>query len=144
MLFRSLVASSVRAVQAQRLVRRLCDKCAVAAAPAAALVQMAENIRARAPQLFTAAPRWRVAKGCPACRGSGYRGRLGMFEFLEVSPQIQESIMRKDSAHDMLKIAQGQGYRNLREDGLIKAWRGLSSTDEILRVTGFSESLDSF
>ena len=52
--------------------------------------------------------------------------------------------MRQEPATEMLKIAQQQGYRNLREDGLIKAWRGLTSTDEVLRVTGLSEGGEIF
>jgi len=139
-----LIASSVRAVQAQRLVRKLCDKCAAPATPTPSLIETAEKIRARVPTLFSGQPRWRVARGCTACRGSGYRGRLGIFEFLEVTPPIQEAIMRQQPAADMLKIAQQQGYRNLREDGLIKAWRGLTSTDEVLRVTGLSEGVELF
>ncbi len=137
-----LVASAVRAVQAQRLVRKLCDKCATPATPPPSLVEMAEKIKARAPELFTAPARWRIAHGCTQCRGSGYRGRLGIFEFLEVTTQIQEAIMRREQATEMLKIAQQQGYRNLRDDGLIKAWRGLTSTDEVLRVTGLSEDVE--
>jgi general secretion pathway protein E len=137
-----LVASAVRAVQAQRLVRRLCDHCAVPATPVQSLVSTTERIQSRAPALFAQAPRWRVPKGCKECRGSGYKGRLGIFEFLEVTPEIQDAIMRQESAGDMLKIAQSQGYRNLREDGLIKAWRGLTSTDEVLRVTGLSQGAE--
>ena len=137
-----LVASAVRAVQAQRLVRRLCDHCAVPLTPPQGLLDTVEAIRVRAPALFTEPARWRVAKGCHQCRGSGYRGRLGIFEFLEVTQGIQDAIMRQQSAAEMLKIAQGQGYRSLREDGLIKAWRGHTSTDEVLRVTGFSEGVE--
>ena len=135
-----LVASAVRAVQAQRLVRRLCDSCAVPVEPVKSLLDTALAIRGRAPALFQHAPRWRQAAGCKACRGSGYRGRLGIFEFLEVTPQIQDAIMGQQGAADMLRIAQAQGYRSLREDGLIKAWRGLTSTDEVLRVTGLSDA----
>lgn len=135
-----LVASAVRAVQAQRLVRKLCDKCAIPTEPAQSFIEITEKIKAGAPHLFQGKSRWRVAKGCPDCRGSGYRGRLGIYEFLEVTPQIQEAIMHQGTLAEMLKIARQQGYRNLREDGLIKAWRGLTSTDEVLRVTGLSES----
>lgn len=137
-----LVASAVRAVQAQRLVRKLCDKCAIPSMPSPSLVETTERIKARTPKLFSGSSRWRVARGCPECRGSGYRGRLGIYEFLDVTQQIQEAIMRQESATEMLKIAQQQGYRNLREDGLIKAWRGLTSTDEVLRVTGLSEGVE--
>jgi general secretion pathway protein E len=139
-----LVASAVRAVQAQRLVRKLCDKCATPDTPAPSLLATIERIKAGTPKLFEGQARWRVARGCPECRGSGYRGRLGIYEFLEVTPQIQEALMHQESAAEMLKIAQQQGYRNLREDGLIKAWRGLTSIDEVLRVTGLSEGTEIF
>lgn len=137
-----LVASAVRAVLAQRLVRKLCNTCATPAMPSQSLIEKSEKIRARVPSLFQGEPRWRVAKGCPDCRGSGYRGRLGIYEFLEVTPQIQEAVMRQEPISEMLNIAQQQGYRNLREDGLIKAWRGLTSVEEVLRVTGLSEGVE--
>lgn len=135
-----LVSSAVRAVQAQRLVRKLCDKCAIPTIPAPGFIETIERLKAQSPSLFQGKSRWRIATGCPDCRGSGYRGRLGIYEFLEVTPRIQEAIMRQAPITEMLKIAEQQGYRNLREDGLIKAWRGLTSTDEVLRVTGISES----
>jgi len=138
-----LVASAVRAVQAQRLVRKLCDKCAVPATPLPIFNEAVDRIRVNLPQLFTGTPQWKVATGCPACRGSGYKGRLGIYEFLEVTPKIQEAIMRRAPLSEMLQVAQQQGYRNLREDGLIKAWRGLTSIDEVLRVTGLSEGGES-
>jgi general secretion pathway protein E len=137
-----LLGSAIRAVQAQRLVRKLCQKCAQPATPLQSLVDATNKLFERAPHLVNGQPLWRVAKGCPECRGSGYRGRLGIFEFLEVTPEIQESVMRKDPVSALLSIAQSQGYRNLREDGLIKAWRGLTSIDEVLRVTGLSVAAD--
>jgi general secretion pathway protein E len=137
-----LLGSSIRAVQAQRLARRLCTSCAVPDTPIPSLVEASTNLVARTPQLLQGQPNWRSAKGCPDCRGSGYRGRLGIFEFLEVTPQIQESVIRKDPVSRLLSIAQSQGYRSLREDGLVKAWRGLTSIDEVMRVTGLSATLD--
>ncbi len=137
-----LVASAVRAVQAQRLVRKLCGACAVPTTPAQSLLDVVADIQARAPQLFTTAAQWKTAKGCPQCRGSGYRGRLGIFEFLEVTTAVQDAIMRQQPAGELLQIAKAQGYRSLREDGLIKARRGLTATDEVLRVTGLVETLD--
>lgn len=137
-----LVASAVRAVQAQRLVRKLCSHCAVPTTPAPSIQQAVNLLAGRMPELFVGQPNWRNPSGCPKCGGSGYRGRVGIFEFLEVTPQIQEAIMHQGSATEMLKIAQQHGYRNLREDGLIKAWRGLTSVDEVLRVTGLSEGVE--
>ena len=137
-----LLGSAIRAVQAQRLVRRLCPNCALTTTPVQSISDTIDRLFARAPHLANGQPRWRVAKGCAQCRGSGYRGRLGIFEFLEVTPEIQESVMRHEPAAKLLAIAQSQGYRTLREDGLLKAWRGLTSIDEVLRVTGLSAAAE--
>jgi general secretion pathway protein E len=135
-----LVASSVRAVQAQRLVRRLCDACAVPAEPPVAIQQLAQSLKQQYPHLLTEPPAWRIPKGCPQCKGNGYRGRVGIYELVEVSIPIQNAITRRATAGEMVRIAKAEGYRNLREDGLIKAWRGVTSVDEVLRVTGFDEA----
>ena len=137
-----LAASSVRAVQAQRLVRRLCDRCARPAEPPQAIVEMMRQLGVRHPNLLGHAPAWRIPDGCPHCRGSGYRGRIGIYELVEVGPPIQNAVMQRATAGEMVSIAQQEGYRNLREDGLIKAWRGLTSVGEVLRVTGVGEGED--
>ena len=137
-----LLGSAIRAVQAQRLVRKLCTHCAAPTTPPPSILATIEKLFTRTPKLATGQPRWHIANGCAQCRGSGYKGRLGIFEFLEVTPEIQESVMRQDPVATLLGIAQSQGYRSLREDGLVKASRGLTSVDEVLRVTGLSVSLD--
>ena len=137
-----LVASSVRAVQAQRLVRRLCANCATPAEPPAAIVEIAQQLKARYPKQLSSAPAWRIPQGCPQCRGSGYHGRIGIYELVEVTTAIQDAVMRRATAGEMVDIARRDGYRSLREDGLIKAWRGYTSVDEVLRVTGAGESMD--
>jgi general secretion pathway protein E len=131
-----LVASSVRAVEAQRLVRRLCPDCAQPGTLPGGMEEMVEALRQRYPKLLDSEPNWRTACGCPACHQTGYRGRLGIYEFVDVSPAMQAAIMRRLPSHEMTAIARAEGYRNLREDGLIKAWRGATSLDEVLRVTG--------
>ena len=137
-----LVASSVRAVQAQRLVRRLCEHCAIPAAPPAAIAEITQLLKRRYPGLLTQAENWRVPHGCPHCRGSGYRGRVGIYELVEVTPAIQNAVMERVTASEMVEIARKDGYRSLREDGLIKACRGLTSVDEVLRVTGTDERME--
>jgi len=137
-----LVASSVRAVEAQRLVRRLCPHCARPAPPAASVLEMAEALRGRFPALFDGPALWREAVGCPQCKGTGYQGRLGIYEFVEVTPDLQTAIMRRATAGEMTAIAREHGFRSLREDGLVKACRGLTSIDEILRVTGLGEAVE--
>jgi general secretion pathway protein E len=79
---------------------------------------------------------WRSPVGCPHCRGTGYQGRIGIYEFVVATPEFQQGINQRLSTSEQVAIARQAGYRNLREDGLIKAWRGLTSLDEVLRVTG--------
>ncbi len=126
-----LVATSVRAVQAQRLVRKLCGQCS---APAEVLPAVAALI---APLIADTGPaQWRRAVGCRHCQGSGYRGRLGIYELVDVSPAMQGLILERATAERMRELARSEGGRSLREDGLLKARQGLTSVDEVIRVTG--------
>jgi general secretion pathway protein E len=134
-----LVASAVRAVQAQRLVRRLCDQCSKPEEPPEAIAEIARGLKKWHPTILGDEPNWRIPVGCPACRGSGYKGRTGIYELAEVSPAIQDAIMKRATTTEMVGIARLEGHRSLRDDGLIKAWRGLTSVDEVLRVTGVGE-----
>lgn len=143
-----LVASSLRAVQAQRLVRRLCTHCAKAlsheemmqTAPADFAGQMQE-LQERFPALMTAPSKWYHATGCPQCQNTGYRGRVGIYEFVEVTPELQAAIVQRLPTHEVNQLAKRNGYRNLREDGLIKARNGLTTIDEVMRVTGLSNQV---
>ena len=132
-----LVASSVRAVGAQRLVRKLCA-CARPAASDALHEQLAAELRQRCAPLLAEPAQWRAAAGCSECRGTGYRGRLGIYEFIDVNDALQQAIMRRASAAEVAQLARADGSRSLREDGLVKAWRGLTTVEEVLRVTGLA------
>lgn len=133
-----LVATSVRAVQAQRLLRRLCGACAQ---PAEVHPQIEASVAAHVPA--GERPQWRRAVGCPACQGTGYRGRVGIYELVDVSPGLQDLVMRRATAGEMRRFVDGQGGRTLRDDGLLKAFRGLTTVDEVIRVTGGAfETLD--
>lgn len=126
-----LVATSVRAVQAQRLVRRLCSHCH---APAEVLPAVEALV---APYVADAGPaNWRRAVGCPYCQGTGYRGRLGIYELVDVSAAMQGLILERATAERMRELAHAEGSRSLREDGLLKARRGQTSVEEVIRVTG--------
>jgi general secretion pathway protein E len=134
-----LLVSSVRAIQAQRLVRRLCPHCAQPAEPPAAVTEIVTRLQAAFPTLMSGVPAWHVAVGCNACHGTGYRGRVGIYEFLEVSPAVQAAVMAHATTTELVEAARQEGYRSLRDDGLIKAWHGLTSVEEVLRVTGLGE-----
>ena len=127
-----LVATSVRAVQAQRLVRRLCPQCSRPGAEVLpAIARLVEPLAGPG-----AVADWRSAVGCPHCQGTGYRGRLGIYELVDVTPEMQELVIASATAEKMREVATRQGGRTLREDGLLKAMAGLTTVEEVVRVTG--------
>ncbi|MBU6257334.1 MAG: Flp pilus assembly complex ATPase component TadA [Burkholderiales bacterium] len=127
-----LLAASVRGVVAQRLIRRLCRHCAVPLA--------LEEIP---PLLSDAATRTgltrsnylgRAATGCAQCTGSGYRGRVGVHEFLPTTDALRQKLSRGDfSPHD-LRACEPEGFRSLQHDALLKFWRGETSLPEVLSL----------
>ena len=108
-----LLASSVIGVLAQRLVRRLCPGCAPTAGDGAC----------------------RRGVGCDACRGTGYRGRVGVFELLAIDEPVRQLIQARANAIDIKAAGAASGMRTLRDDGLTKVARGTTSMEEVLRVT---------
>lgn len=128
-----LVATPIRAVIAQRLVRQLCPECSQPAEPVQAI---RESARILIPEEWKQRePNWRDPLGCPVCQGTGYKGRIGIYEALAVTPEMQDMILSRKAAGDMRCLAKTQGARTLREDGLLKAWKGITSLAEVLRVT---------
>ncbi len=120
-----LAASSLAGVLAQRLVRLICPHCKEAHAPT------------RAEQsYFSSAPRqlW-VGRGCERCKHTGYLGRVGLFELLVVDGDIREMITEKKSAASIKAAGASRGMKTLRADGLDKAAAGLTTIEEVLRVT---------
>jgi len=129
-----LVATPVRAVQAQRLVRRLCPHCT---RPHPVPAEIEAEARVFAEKVLPGvAPRWMSAVGCSQCMNTGYRGRLGIYELVPVSEPMQHLIVSGASVNDMKKLAREEGCRFLRDDGLLKAWQGLTTVEEVLRVAG--------
>lgn len=128
-----LVGAPIRAVIAQRLVRKLCPRCAQAAMPVGAMIEQTQRAM---PEGWRDKPaRWRQAAGCPHCQGVGYKGRSGIYELVEMTPDLQSMIVKSASTEELAAQAKRQGCRNLREDGLLKAHQGLTSLEEVLRVT---------
>ena len=131
-----LVASSLRGIVAQRLVRKLCSACAQpdGSADHRALMGtlLREALRPQAPMQL------RTAAGCPSCGHTGYAGRTGIYEFVPITPALRAAIARARGGGGALADAAGDAFRTMREDGLLKAWHGFTSLDEVLRVTGAS------
>ena len=134
-----LVVSSVRAVIAQRLVRLVCPHCAEPEAPPAEIERLLSDLRRRFPGLLDGKANWRRGRGCRQCQGTGYKGRMAIYEMAAVTPDLHEAILKRVPTQELQRIAATHGYRTLREDGIIKAWRGDTSLDEVLRITGLSE-----
>ncbi|MEO7251997.1 MAG: ATPase, T2SS/T4P/T4SS family [Arenimonas sp.] len=128
-----LVATPIRAVQAQRLVRRLCE----CARPCQVPEALQAEARVFADAVLPGQPaQWHEAVGCPKCLGTGYKGRLGIYEMIPVSEHMQHLIVSGASVNAMKAQARAEGHRFLRDDGLLKAWRGLTTVEEVLRLTG--------
>ena len=125
-----LVASAIRAIMAQRLVRCICPRCVEAhtiterearmLGPMAATLQSSEVRRGR---------------GCTECNLTGYKGRKGIFEIMLVDDVIQRMIFDNKSAAELRGRAREMGMRTLREDGLLKVTSGMTTIEEVLKMT---------
>ncbi|HEY5622052.1 MAG TPA: GspE/PulE family protein [Pontiella sp.] len=126
-----LVASSVEGIVAQRLVRSLCKACRRP-------VELEENLLREqgfpVERLKQEGPIYE-AVGCDECRGNGYKGRTGIFEILPVSDEIRPLVIAHASASEIKQTSLTQGMKTLREDGWDKVLAGVTTIDEILRVT---------
>jgi len=125
-----LIASAVRAVLAQRLVRKLCDKCK---APAALSEKELRTLNIDASQAAEGSIMGPV--GCENCRNSGYRGRIGIFEIFLVDDEVRHLINQNLSTPQLRRRARELGMRTLREDGIRKVLAGMTSASEVIGVT---------
>ncbi|MBC8350416.1 MAG: Flp pilus assembly complex ATPase component TadA [Planctomycetes bacterium] len=123
-----LVASTVEAVMAQRLIRRLCTKCKERYEPDTA------DLPPDFPFDQLSGPMYRSV-GCRECRGTGYAGRLGIYELLVTTDEVRQLAHDRASSWEMKKAAVRGGMATLRDDGWQKALAGSSTVDEVLRVT---------
>lgn len=125
-----LVTSSTIAIMAQRLVRRLCNECKQEIEPEPEQVREL-GISEEAILGLKAY----TANGCDACMNRGYRGRMGIFEMLRMTPKVQDLALRGVDSNVIKKEARKQGMRTLREDGARKVFEGRTTIEEVLRVT---------
>ena len=123
-----LISSALVGVLAQRLVRILCADCRKEISPDD------ETARTLAALGKPAATVYRE-QGCPSCSDRGYKGRLGIYELLHVSDAIRGMILKKASAHLIKERARKEGMVTLREDGMDKVSKGITSISEVVRVT---------
>jgi len=123
-----LIASSVASAIAQRLLRTICPRCKVSYTPSKEMLAKI-NLEAGKEHKF------HHGKGCKTCRNTGYLGRSGIFEILVVDEAIKDLILSNASSSEIRQAAIKAGMKTLREDGMEKVFEGITSIDEVLRVT---------
>jgi general secretion pathway protein E len=127
-----LSASSVIAVMAQRLVRTLCSECKEPHIP---LVAELERLGVEDPERALKENTFYKAVGCDTCTNTGYKGRLGIHELMQVTDDVRSVVMKNAPATEIKHVATGGGMTTLRGDGTLKVLAGRTSIDEVMRVT---------
>ncbi len=130
-----LVASSIIAIMAQRLVRVVCQKCKQPFSPSEATLQAAGIT----PGMMVKA-NFSRGRGCGHCQGSGYRGRLGIYELMLMSSKVRELTFNEAPTEQIRRAAQSEGMRTLYWDGIDKTLKGLTTLEEVFRAAKRSES----
>jgi general secretion pathway protein E len=125
-----LVAATLEGVLAQRLVRRVCDDCRE---PYSAASDVLAAVVARPVGNATRRTLHR-GRGCASCRGTGFKGRIGVFELVLINDELRDAIVRRAPRSVLREISAQRGMASLREDGWIKAQAGLTTVEEVLRV----------
>jgi type IV pilus assembly protein PilB len=123
-----LISAAVNAILAQRLVRKICPHCREEQAPTDEMREFIQLQGFTGEKLF-------IGKGCDRCRKTGYGGRLGIYELLVMDDTLRDMVTRNPDVTQLRKYCRERGLVTLRDDGFEKVKRGLTTVDEILRVT---------
>jgi type IV pilus assembly protein PilB len=130
-----LISSAVIGILAQRLVRSPCPSCQVSQPPGADAIE-----KAGGPSRLPADAKWMAGRGCEECRQSGCRGRIAIHELLPMNDEVRELISHRASEHAIRKAARNAGMRTLLEDGILKAARGLTTLEDVVRVVSADDA----
>jgi MSHA biogenesis protein MshE len=126
-----MVAASLRGIISQRLVRRICESCAEPyELPAAQMAIVRAEAGDKADQL-----KFKRGRGCSHCNGTGYSGRIGIFEYLEMDNALVEALHSKDTGQFEAAAKQQPGFQTLRRSAIILAAQGLTTMDQVVRAT---------
>lgn len=136
------IAPALNVTMAQRLVRKLCTSCKIGKDLSPAERKKIDEEISRFPpkvsipdhkywKIFTAA-----GTGCAKCNGAGYRGRIGVFEIILITPEVEKIVLQEPSEYELQKEAANQGQLTMRQDGILKVLEGITDTEEIDRVIG--------
>ncbi len=122
-----LIASSLRLVLAQRLVRRICESCKISYEPS---LELLESL-----SIGNTKTVFYRGKGCPSCNNTGYKGRIALYEVMPVDEQIRKAIISGADTDEIKKIAINSGMQTLRQSGIRKVLNGITTIEEVLEVT---------
>ncbi len=125
-----LISSSILGILAQRLVRKICDRCKEFYTPANEMLTVF-GLQDKAGKGI----KFSRGKGCQLCNQTGYKGRIGIYELLKVNPNIQELVLKKSSADDVRVAAINGGMNTLRQAAIDKLIAGVTTPEEVIRVT---------
>jgi len=126
-----IVGTAVNLIQAQRLIRRVCSQCKEEVRDVPAKVLLDVGFAAEAVGSF---PMYK-GRGCATCNGTGYKGRVGLYEVLEINDAVRELIMMGANSVELRKKAIEEGMLTLRMSGLEKIKQGITTIEEVLRET---------
>ncbi len=143
----SLMAPAINLFMAQRLVRRLCEYCKEKYVPATETSSMVKRLLAViSPKADVPIPKvieyMYRPKGCSKCNGIGYKGRVGIFEVFEITEDIEKIIVEMGTEGEIMRAAMENGMLTMTQDGILKAVEGITSMEEIWRVTAQGEFLE--
>lgn len=137
-----LLAPSLNAIIGQRLARRICEDCKqetqLNEEELAFIKKAVSEIPEASGEIVPPEPEWKFYKGggCATCNGSGYKGRVGIYEILTMSNEIKAALSESISEYQVRELAKQQGMTTMQQDGVLKVLDGLTTADEILRVAG--------
>lgn len=128
-----LLSSTLELIISQRLVRKICENCRVS------IIESRKQLGKIIPNVQKYFPKKTITlyhgKGCAQCNGSGFKGRTAVFEFIQATPELQDLVLKDPSMRQIWILAQKQGSRSMFEDGIEKVKHGLTTIQELLRVT---------
>ena len=125
-----LVSASLRGALAQRLVRKICDNCKEAYVPEQRDLNLLGILRDQATESI-----FMKGRGCQKCRGTGFKGRMGIFEIFRIEEEIEQMIYENRNLVELREKARDLGMRTLRQDGIRKVLAGQTTIEEVLKAT---------
>ena len=125
-----VVAPSLAGILAQRLVRRICEYCKIEHKMSTDQLKQYFNWSSK-----TEFPKFYKGAGCDTCQNTGYKGRLGIHEFIAIDFKLRELVINKAPYTEFMEYALNNGFQDMRFDGFSKVIQGLTTIDEVVRVT---------